>query len=341
MQLSVSARSTPERGRRAAITLAVLAPIIAEVLMGSTRLSFIFVLIPEIMVWGCGALLAREAVRRWRGGWISLLTLGVALGVAEEFVIQQTSLAPLVGVDAAHAYGRFWGVNWVWMIALLVFEGIWVVLVPVKMAEAIFPESREEPWTTDRGLLYTGVIFAIGSRIAWYLWTQRARPVVFHVPVYHPPLLEVLTGGVVVVLLATVAFLLRRRGAAKREINRWTPPAWIIGPVAFLLAAPWFMVIGWSFGSMPNLPVWVAIASSITWAVAAFFLFVWWTSSSGWSNLHGLACACGALTASMVMGFLAGGWKRVDLIGKIVLDVAAVIAMIALLAKEHTREQSS
>jgi hypothetical protein len=34
-----------------ALTLALLAPVVAEVLFGSTRLSFIFVLIPEIMVW--------------------------------------------------------------------------------------------------------------------------------------------------------------------------------------------------------------------------------------------------------------------------------------------------
>src|ERR1700755_3207753 len=76
-------------------TLIVLAPVIAEVLSGATRLSYIFVIVPEMMVWGCGALLIREAVVRWRGGWPSLLSLGLALSVAEEFIIQQTSLAPL------------------------------------------------------------------------------------------------------------------------------------------------------------------------------------------------------------------------------------------------------
>ena len=66
--------SQPERAQkqarnRAAIwTLLVMAPVIAEVLSGATRLSVLFVLIPEIMVWGVGALLARELVRRWLGG---------------------------------------------------------------------------------------------------------------------------------------------------------------------------------------------------------------------------------------------------------------------------------
>jgi len=39
------------------VTLLLLAPIIAEVLHGATRISSIFALIPEIGAWGCGALI--------------------------------------------------------------------------------------------------------------------------------------------------------------------------------------------------------------------------------------------------------------------------------------------
>src|SRR5277367_2952830 len=59
--------------------LIVLAPGIAEVLSGATRMSVIFVLVPEMMVWGCGALLIREAVRRWGGGSTSMLLMGLGL----------------------------------------------------------------------------------------------------------------------------------------------------------------------------------------------------------------------------------------------------------------------
>ena len=326
------------RGTAPAITLAVLAPIIAEVLMGSTRLSFIFVLIPEIMVWGCGALMAREAVRRWRGGWISMGVLGVALGAAEEFVIQQTSLAPLVGVNPAHAYGRFFGVNVVWMLGLLVFESIWVVLVPVAFVEAMFPERRGEPWLKTRGLFVCGIIFLIGSVFAWYLWTQRARTFVFHMPAYHPPLAYVGAGVVAIVLLIVAAHGLRGCGHEDPETFRSAGPAWIAAAVAFLLAAPWFMVIGWAFGSMPYLPVWVAIVYGSAWSIAAFLLFQWWTSSPAWSEIHSVAAASGALMASMVMGFLAVPWTRMDLIGKIVLDVAAVAGMVYLTWKVHGRK---
>src|SRR5579862_7045872 len=114
---ALSSPTIPTRHRRIgpAFALLLLSPIIAEVLYGATRLSVIFVLIPEIMTWGCAALLIRECVRRWRKGWPSMLLMGLALAVAEECIIQQTSIAPLVGL-AEHAYGRVWGVNWIYFL---------------------------------------------------------------------------------------------------------------------------------------------------------------------------------------------------------------------------------
>src|SRR5215467_10999733 len=95
-------------------TLVLLSPFIAEVLSGSTRTSFLFVFVPEVMVWGVGALLCRELVRRWRAGATSLLLLGLSLSMAEEFIIQQTSLAPLPFPGSHPDYGRIWGINLVY-----------------------------------------------------------------------------------------------------------------------------------------------------------------------------------------------------------------------------------
>ncbi|HKT89396.1 MAG TPA: hypothetical protein VJQ59_13220 [Candidatus Sulfotelmatobacter sp.] len=330
--LSLSSTDT-----RAAITLAVLAPVIAELLTGSTRVSFAFVLVPEIMVWGCGALLAREAVRRWRGGWMSLMLLGIALGVAEECVIQQTSLAPLVGLDPAHAYGRFFGVNWVWMVGLLVFETVWVVLVPVEFIEALFPEKRREPWLSNTGILVSSLLFVVGSFIAWFMWTRIARPMKFHVPPYHPPLSDILAGVAAIGLLAGLSFLLSSSGRADEKLRGAAGPMWLAAVIAFLFAAPWFTVIGWAYGSMPRLPVWIAIWSALIYALIAFLIYKWWTSRSGWGELHSVMAASGALLASMIMGFVEGNWSKVDLIGKIVLDLAAVLGMIYLAAKTRAR----
>jgi hypothetical protein len=79
-----------------ALLLAFLAPMFAEVLPGATRFSAIFVFPIELAVWGGGALMARAIVRTRGLGWWSLLLFGLALAIAEEFLIQQTSVAPLV-----------------------------------------------------------------------------------------------------------------------------------------------------------------------------------------------------------------------------------------------------
>src|SRR6516165_476477 len=108
----------PATRRRAApvVTLLLLSTVIAEVLFGATRITTLFVLLPQIGTWGCAALIIRDLVRRRRRGWPAILLLGVALAVAEEAVIQQTSLAPLVGVDPDRVYGRVLGVNWVYLL---------------------------------------------------------------------------------------------------------------------------------------------------------------------------------------------------------------------------------
>ncbi|HEX6774182.1 MAG TPA: hypothetical protein VF126_19260, partial [Acidobacteriaceae bacterium] len=168
-------------------TLVLLAPFIAEVLSGSTRTSILFVFIPEVMVWGIGALFCRDLVRRWRGGGVSLLLLGLALSVAEEFIIQQTSLAPLPFPGSHAGYGRIWGINLVYLLFMLGFESVWIVLVPAQIIELFFPAKAAIPWLRPRGIVVSCILFFIGCRIAWYGWTQQARPRL-HAAAYHPPL---------------------------------------------------------------------------------------------------------------------------------------------------------
>ena len=135
------------------VALLLLSPVIGEVLFGATRISTLFVLIPQIGTWGCASLIIREVVRRRGGGWLAILLLGIALAVAEECVIQQTSLAPLVGADSQHLYGRALGVNWVYFLWALGYESVWIVVLPIQLTELIFPARRDEPWMGTLGLV--------------------------------------------------------------------------------------------------------------------------------------------------------------------------------------------
>jgi hypothetical protein len=322
-------------------TLLVLAPVIAEVLSGATRLSVLFVLVPEIMVWGGGALLVRELVRRWRAGALSLLCLGLALSIAEEFIIQQTSIAPLPFAGANVSFGRYAGVNWLYLLFMLGFESVWVVLVPVQVTELIFPSHREKSWLRTRGLVATCIAFLIGSRIAWYGWTQQARPRLHAAP-YHPPVGLILIGLGSIGVLIGIAWMGRGFRRAGESASRQAANPWLVGFAAFLFAAAWFELIALVFVPYPGLSVWIPLSAGPVWALLAFGLLLYWSAASTWRDKHRFALSFGAVLGCMVMSDISSvGWTRVDLVGKFVFQVLAVVGFLMLGQRVRGRELGS
>jgi hypothetical protein len=328
-------------------TLIVCAPGIAEVLSGATRLSYIFVLIPEMMVWGCGALLIREIVRHWQGGWTSLFLLGLALSVAEEFVIQQTSLAPLPWVSSP-AYGRIWGVNLIFFLFMLGYESVFVVLVPVQLTELIFPHRRNQPWLKKFGLIISSIVFVLGSFIAWFAWTQNARPNVFHVPKYQPPFLAILSGVLLIALLTLAAYALRNVGRPPRSHQSSgasrpqpkSPSPWIVGLIALVFGFPWYLLMSLIFGPRRDIPIWIPVVLGILWATMVYFAIHRRASSPNWNDMHRWALIFAATIVCMLAGF--GGssaWPRMDIVAKAVLNVLALAGFINLALKIRARSR--
>ena len=68
------------RNRRAALVLVLLAPLVAEVSLGTAPLREAWVMPIYLPIYGAGALFLREILRRTGGGWANLLLLGVAYG---------------------------------------------------------------------------------------------------------------------------------------------------------------------------------------------------------------------------------------------------------------------
>ncbi len=321
--------------------LILLAPFIAEVLSGATRLSVLFAFIPETMVWGCGALLCRELVRRWRASSVSLLLLGLGLSIAEEFVIQQTSLAPLPFPGVHADYGRALGVNWLYFLFMLGYESVFVVLVPVAITELLFPARRNAPWLRTRGFFATWIVFGVGSLLAGYAWIKRARPALHAAP-YHPPLLTVAAGVVAILLLGCTAYALRGAqksvpGSARKIVNPW-----FAGAMAFVLATGWDWLI-----SLPFTPVrfaaWIPIAGGCAWALVAFLLVQRWSRSPGWAEpgrgeLARWSLAFGSILPMFTVSYLTTkGWKHSDLAFKAILNLLAFAGLVWLGAKVRGR----
>lgn len=330
--ITTDLQSKPVRHLAPAFTLIFLAPFIAEVLSGATRVSFLYAFIPEMMMWGCGALLIREVVKLWGGGWTSVLFLGLSLSVFEECVVQQTSLAPLPWPAISADYGRASGVNWIYFLYMLGYESVWVVVVPIQITELIFPEWRHVMWLRTGGMITSAVVFLLGARVAWFAWIKRARPMVFHAPDYYVPWSTIALFVATIALLILVAYWMRFIELGD-STTRTAPPPWSMVIAAMIFGFPWYWLLMMIFGERSSQPYWFPMALGVMWGGFAYFFIRDWSVGRGWNDKHRLGLTFGAVLVCMIAGFAGSStWPRIDLIGKCVFDVMAVLGF-ALLAR--------
>ena len=311
-------RSSRLRRIAPALTLAFLAPMFAEVLPGATRFSSIFVFPIEMAVWGGGAVMARALVR-WRGlGWWSLLLLGLALSIAEEFLIQQTSVAPMVIRLKGETWARAFDINYVYLLWALVYESLWVVVLPALAAELLFESRRREPWLNRAGAIATAMLFLAGAFFAWFTWTQIARTKVFHQPAFTPPLH--------IILLIVAALRLPKRISTQ---TRKAPMPFLLAILSGAWAILWFGLVVLAFGVAPHVPASAAMAAALL-TILLLLLFVpRWAADPLWDRRHDYALLAGGLCGSMGVSFIAFiGAAPMDLWFKIIADAAALASLV-------------
>ena len=256
-------------------------------------------------------------------------------------MIQQTSLAPLVGVDPAHVYGRVLGVNWVYLLWALVYESVWAVVLPIQLTELISSAQRDEPWLGRRGLVLAAVVFVLASVVAWYSWTQVFVPQYFPESAYHVPWTPIIIAWAAIVALSAAVLGLPQWPRAEPATARPAPQPWLVGLVAFAMGLPWFLLVLLAYGAVPTLPVALPIGAGLTLLCASFALIGRWASSPSWHDTHRLALVFGTLTSSMLAGFVVlhvGRALLIDILGKLILNVIAIMLLIRLSRKPQYRQ---
>src|SRR4051794_27144153 len=131
----------PKGGRRAALLLAVITPVIAELTLGNPPLSQIWLMLLWIPIYGAGTVLIRELVRRRRGGWPSILLLGLAYGIVEEGLVLQALSSPTMYGVAGWA-PRFLALNSAYTELNLPYHAVFSVALPILLADLAFPSLR-------------------------------------------------------------------------------------------------------------------------------------------------------------------------------------------------------
>lgn len=293
--------------------LLCLAPLVGEYLLGNISIVDIGGLLILAPMYGGGAILIREVARRTGRGWPTMLVLGLAYGLIQAGLIDQSLFEPpaLEGLAAGTAAPTFvpaFGFVVSDLLAYVVGHAVWSIGVPIAITEAFVPARRATPWLGRVGVTVAGVLYLAGS-LAILSDTSS--------PATTPQLVGV---AVVSALLVWLAFAPGRRPPP--VIDRPGPRRpWLTGVEAFVAS----FLFGWSES-------WMGVVVSMLVAAAVAVVVARLSQRPGWGDAHRLALAGGALLHHAVIGFyltqLYGREGPVHVIGNAVFALAAVTLLL-------------
>ncbi len=275
--------------------LVLLAPLIAEYLLGSLSFAQLGLFPIMAMIYGAGALFVREAARRSGRGWPTILTLGLAYAVVEEGLATQSLFNPnYLGLRLLdYGFIPALGTSAPWTVYVIVLHVAWSIAVPISFVEALFPDRRQTPWLGRPGLAGSGIVYGLGvAMVTFGTWKKEQF-------VASATQLAVSAGvAVVSVGVAFMAFRPRKEGRP----NASGSPGWrprILGLVAFAIGSVFHLVT--QLGSSFLAP---AVAAAIALALPAAMLSVvgpaW--RSGAWTAAHTDALMLGGLLAYCWLG---------------------------------------
>jgi hypothetical protein len=294
------------------VGLFFLSPLVGEYLLGNVSIAEITALPALALLYGSGAVLIRELARRTGRGWPTMIGLGLAYGLLEAGLIDQSLFHPpvLVGPPSAPpaTYIPTLGLSADSALAFVVGHAVWSIGVPIAIVEALVPRRGAAPWLGKLGVSVTGVLYLLGAAIV-FRHMQRAE----HFLAPAPRLV-----GVAVVAVGLIGVAVAVGRWRRPRIERPAPSPWLVGPVAFV-ASGLFVARGES---------WLGVAFGLLLAVAMIGLVALWSRCEGWGAAHRLALAGGALLTYAWVGFLLTGLLgrtgAIHLIGNVIFASGAI-----------------
>ncbi len=249
--------------------------------------------LPVAVLYGCGALLIREAAVRWGTGWTAVILLGLAYGIYEEGLVVRSFFDPeWQDLGALGVYGRAGGVNWLWAELLTLFHAAVPVASTLLIADVVFPGQRHRPWLQRRGLIWCGIGFAV--------WLPLGAIAFMEATPGHLLVTALITGILVLAAAKVRSPLLPPREAATPRPRRFFL-AGLIGtaatfmgifiPAENLAPSPWISGLGVA-AVVALVAVWVVRRSG---------------NASAWDDRHRVALVWGILSFMSFLTTFAGG----------------------------------
>jgi hypothetical protein len=309
------------------IGLILLAPTIAEILLGDLLLndSFVPTLLMYLLLYGSGALLVREVARRLHLGWSSIIVLALAYGVVEEGLVLQTFFNQhFPGLEVLATYGRALGVSWFWIPSVLGMHAVWSITLPILLTERLFPTLASRPWLGRVGLGLDAIIYVLTALVMFRFFTTFTH-------FSASPLALLLTALAVVILVGLALLLLPRWIAVSGD--KGVPTPWVMGLVVFVAGVLFFTIQVF----FPAVPAIAPLLPILLYGAlyAGMVLLIWrWATGSKWTVQHQLALASGALLTYMLYGFrLSARGGLVDLIFHGVICVVIICLLVWMFSR--------
>ena len=273
------------------IVLFFLAPVIGELLSGSAPPSEFFkpqVFVILVFLYGGGALLIREMVRRWGKGWYSILVLGAAYGIIEEGLVVKSFFDPLwQDIGILGYYGRWAGVNWIWSFELTLYHAIISIAIPIFLTELIFPGRRRDNWLPGWLLIIVAVDFAAICIFGNLFLTD-----------YWPGPIEYVIAVVLIAGLVFLAWRLPRCQVPAGNTAVMKPVVfWLLGFFAMLA----FIIIFWVLPEFVVLPLVIAVLGFLLILTCFWLVSRFSGKGAAWGDVHKLALASGPLSIFIIM----------------------------------------
>ncbi len=312
----------------AALSLMLLSPLIAEYLLGSLPVSMLPILPVMILMYGTGAVLVRELVRRAGKGWPSIVLLAMAYGLIEEGLVTQSLFNPNYMHLRLLDFGFIpaLGTSPVWAIYVLGLHMVWSISAPVGLVESLFPARRTAPWLGPVSLGVIGLLYLAGLGLV-ATFTYKSLP-------FMAKPGEIASVLVLVAILVVAALTWPKPKAATAGP---APHPAILFLVAFV---PGSLFVATEYYGRPLLhAAWLEITALLVASEAlALALMMGLTRSRAWSDAQRFALTAGALGVYVWFGFptdlvLHG---RADLPAHAVLT-AIMVAVIVLAGVQALR----
>lgn len=273
-----------------AIGLFFIAPLVAEYLLGDLPLTMLGALVVLAPMYGGGALLIREVVRRTHRGWPGIFVLGLAYAIFEEAFTTQTLFNPnylhlSLGL-LKPAFIPALGIGVWWTVFVLTLHTVWSVSVSIALTESLVPRRATTPWLGRTGLIVTGIVFVLGAIASTLIGYRQDH--------FVASTAQFVVSAIACVAVVVVAF--RLPGSSPGRAPGGVPNPWLFGAGA-LAAGSAFLLIPKDWG-------WLAVAAYVALDLIAVAAIAHWSQRAAWGAVHRLALVGGAALAYAWHAFL-------------------------------------